>query len=176
MSLAHAILGMLRVGPMTGYDLKTRCFDGSIAHFWPADQAQIYRTLERMSADGWVESTLEIQETRPNRKEYRLTEAGRAELERWLAAPLPLPPYREPFLVQLFFAHTVPAEQLDALLAEQERLHAERLAVYQAVPLPSVEELAGNREYLAARLTLELGLRVEQAHLDWLAMARVALR
>src|SRR5579875_1236367 len=44
MSLTHAILGFLNRQPMTGYDLKTQCFDISVAYFWPADQAQIYRT------------------------------------------------------------------------------------------------------------------------------------
>jgi len=175
MSLAHAILGLLRTGPMTGYDLKTRCFDASIGHFWPADQAQIYRTLERMAADGWLESTLEIQETRPNRKEYRITDAGVAELERWLREPLPLPAYREPFLVQLFFAHTIPPAELDELLVRQRRLHEERVAVYRAIPLPPVDQLGGDRELIAARLTLDLGLAVEQAHLDWIDRAREVL-
>ena len=47
MSLGHAILGFLNREPMTGYDLKTRCFDDDAAHFWTADQAQVYRTLDR---------------------------------------------------------------------------------------------------------------------------------
>ena len=175
MSLTHAILGMLRNGPLTGYDLKTRCFDASIAHFWPADQAQIYRTLDRMAEQGLVESRLEIQETRPNRKEYSLTDAGETELTRWLGETQPLPAYRDPFLVQLYFAHTLPPEQLDALLEDQARLHEERLAVYRAVPLPTLDELKGHRNHLAERLTLELGLALEQAHLDWIARAREVL-
>ena len=176
MSLTHAILGMLRSGPMTGYELKTRCFDGSIAHFWPADQAQIYRTLERMTEQGLVSSRLEIQQTRPNRREYRITEEGGAELDRWLAESQPLPAYRDPFLVQLYFANTLAPDRLDDLLAEQARMHEERLAVYRAIPLPSLEELAGNREHLTARLTLELGLALKQAHLAWIERARDVLR
>jgi len=48
MSLPHAILGFLREQPLTGYALKTQRFDVSVANFWPADQAQIYRTLDRL--------------------------------------------------------------------------------------------------------------------------------
>lgn len=175
MSLAHAILGLLRTGPMTGYDLKTRCFDASIGHFWPADQAQIYRTLDRLAEQGFVESRLEIQDGRPNRKEYRLTEAGETELTRWLGESQQLSAYRDSFLVQLYFAHTLPPGQLDALLVEQARLHEERLAVYRAVPLPTLDELKGQRDHLAQRLTLELGLALEQAQLDWIARAREVL-
>jgi PadR family transcriptional regulator AphA len=176
MSLPHAILGMLRSGPMTGYELKTRCFDGSIAHFWPADQAQIYRTLERMTEQGLVASHLEIQQTRPNRREYRITDEGGAELDRWLGESQPLPAYRDPFLVQLYFANTLPPDRLDDLLVEQARMHEQRLAVYRAIPLPSLEELAGHREHLTARLTLELGITLEQAHLAWIERARDVLR
>jgi len=48
MSLAYAILNTLQQKEMTGYDLKTSCFDQCIAHLWPADQAQIYRTLDKL--------------------------------------------------------------------------------------------------------------------------------
>ena len=44
MSLKHAVLGFLSIAPMTGYDLRKH-MEESVAHFWPADQAQIYRTL-----------------------------------------------------------------------------------------------------------------------------------
>ena len=104
MSLAHAILGILQIQPMTGYDLKTQCFDKSIAHFWPADQAQIYRTLDKMNEQGWVESQIEFQENHPNRKVYSITEQGQRELRQWLTRFQALPVYREPFLIQLFFA------------------------------------------------------------------------
>src|SRR3954454_17398860 len=86
MSLTHAILGILQTQSLTGYDLKTQCFDRSIAHFWPADQAQIYRTLDKMTEQGWIESQIEFQDNRPNRKVYSITESGHAELRQWLTS------------------------------------------------------------------------------------------
>ena len=35
MSLKHALLGILTVRPMTGYELK-QFFDSSVQHFWNA--------------------------------------------------------------------------------------------------------------------------------------------
>jgi DNA-binding PadR family transcriptional regulator len=104
MSLPHAILGLLDITAMTGYDLKHQAFDSTISHFWQADQAQIYRTLNQLVEAGWVECTLEVQQERPNRKVHHITDAGRAELRRWLHLEQALPVHREPFLVQLFFA------------------------------------------------------------------------
>src|SRR4051794_5878648 len=172
MSLSHAILGILRDQPMTGYDLKTECFDRSIAHFWPADQAQIYRTLDRMATDGWVTAELEVQDGRPNRKVYHLTDSGQAELDRWLQAHQPLPAYRESFLIQLFFARDLPNATIEGLLERQRALHQERLARYQAIPLPPLDELSAERDLVLQRLTLELGIALEQAKLAWLARAR----
>jgi PadR family transcriptional regulator, regulatory protein AphA len=172
MSLSHAILGTLRAEPMTGYDLKTRCFDQSVAHFWPADQAQIYRTLDRMAADGWVESAIETQDGRPNRKEYRITGAGRDELARWLLTDLALPALRDPFLIQLFFADPLSNAQIDGLLLRQIAHHRERLQRLEAIPLPALSELTASREFSLQRLTLELGLALERAHIAWAEQAR----
>ncbi len=170
MSLPHAILGFLREQPLTGYELKTQRFDVSVANFWPADQAQIYRTLDRLEEQGWATSELEIQRERPNRKVYRITEAGRAELLRWLAAPQPLPTHREPFLVQLYFAAELPDETILSLLEGQVAAHEAQLRAYEEVPLPlpPLDGAGAGRARALARLTLELGLRSERMYLDWL--------
>jgi DNA-binding PadR family transcriptional regulator len=168
-SLAHAILGMLDEAPQTGYDLKTRCFDKSIAHFWPADQAQIYRTLDKMREEGWVESEVEHQKERPDRKVYHLRPAGKKELLRWLAdEEIPLPAIREPFLVQLFFADHLSDEEARAKLVAQRALHEARLARYEAVPLPERGTKGLPREHQFGRMTLDMGLAYERAMLAWL--------
>lgn len=168
LSLAHAILGMLAERPQSGYDLKTRCFDESVAHFWPADQAQIYRTLDKMRGDGWVEFHVEEQDDRPNRKVYRLTHAGRNEVRRWVRdARHALPDVREPFLVQLFFAHVLPDDEARALLEHQKTLHEARLARYEAVPLPPLGTRGLPREHQFGRMTLDYGLALERAAIAW---------
>lgn len=169
MSLHHAILGILSVSPMTGYDLKTQAFDRSVTHFWQADQSQIYRTLSGMEADGWVAHRLEQQTERPNRKVYYLTDAGRAELERWLRVELPLSANREAFLIQLFFGASLPNETLLGHIAAQRALHEQQMAQFEQIGMPSLEVLVADRSRTLWRLTLELGMAVEQVYLDWLA-------
>ncbi len=79
MSLEHAILGFLNYHPYSGYDLK-KIFDTSVQHFWPADQSQIYRTLNRLTEQGYAQVEKVDQENRPDRKVYHITADGRAEL------------------------------------------------------------------------------------------------
>jgi DNA-binding PadR family transcriptional regulator len=171
MSLAHAILGILQVEPMTGYDLKTRCFDTSIAHFWPADQAQIYRTLDKLAESGWVHSEVEIQQDRPNRKVYEITAEGRRELRRWLTTPQPIHVYREAYLIQLFFADELKNEEIIEQMEAQLADHRERLATYHAIPLPEIGEQGMDRNLSLQRLTLDLGIALEEAHIAWLERA-----
>ena len=72
MELKHAILGMLSITPLSGYDLN-RAFVGSVAHFWHADQSQIYRTLDRLAADGAIKTKVIRQSGKPDRKVHSLT-------------------------------------------------------------------------------------------------------
>lgn len=101
-TLRHIILGLLWARPMTGYDIK-RAFDRALASYWNAGNSQIYTTLKHLSQAKLVESEVIVQTTRPNRKVYRLTEAGRLELERWLEEEVPDRFTKDEFLTKLFF-------------------------------------------------------------------------
>jgi PadR family transcriptional regulator, regulatory protein AphA len=127
MSLEFAVLGFLSYGPMSGYDLK-KYFDQSVGHFWSATQSHIYKALDASEKKGWTESRVIPQEGKPNRKEYHITDAGQAELLDWLKMPLPLEPVREPWLIQVFFAHNLLNEELVRLFQARAETVRARLA------------------------------------------------
>lgn len=156
---------------MTGYDLKTSCFDQCIAHLWPADQAQIYRTLDKLVEQGWITCTVKIQHDRPNRKVYSVTESGKAELIRWLECHQPLPTVREPLLIQLFFAAQLPNEAIIQLLEQQLAARREKLAECKTIELPTLGDKSASREQILQRLVLDLVIRREQTYIDWLKTA-----
>jgi PadR family transcriptional regulator AphA len=54
MSLRYALLALLRVGPLSGYDLQKQ-FSLSVGHVWHAPDSQIYPELRKMEAAGLVE-------------------------------------------------------------------------------------------------------------------------
>ena len=82
MSLDHILLGMLET-PAAGYDLG-REFEASARLFWAAELSQIYPTLKRLESRGLLSSERVPSDRGPDRKVYSRTEAGTAELERWL--------------------------------------------------------------------------------------------
>jgi PadR family transcriptional regulator AphA len=170
MSLEHAILGFLNYRPFSGYDLK-KAFDASVRHFWPADQSQIYRTLARLTEQGLAKVELIPQEDRPNRKAYHITEAGREELRHWMTLPLPYKTGRSDMLVQVFFAGQLSDEEILALL-EQEAEHLwATLERYSQLPQempPYAQQVGSPREVFFWMLTLECGIKVNQAWLEWI--------
>ncbi|XGV97966.1 MAG: PadR family transcriptional regulator [Leptolyngbya sp. BL-A-14] len=167
MSLTHVILGLLQQQERTGYDLKTQCFDACIAHLWPADQAQIYRTLDKLEMQGWIDCTIKIQHDRPNRKVYCLTETGKGELTRWLQTHHPLPVVREPFLVQLYFAAQLPTPAITQLLEQELEARREKLAECEAIGIPGKDDVTPRQQQLH-QLVLNLMQQREQTYLDWL--------
>lgn len=171
MPLAHAILGFLDYEPMTGYDLK-KIFDQSVAHFWSATQSHIYKALENLEADGFVESKIIPQEGRPNRKEYHITKKGRAELRQWVSTPLPLSQTREAWLIQIFFAHNNSNEEIAALLkARAEEIHQVLEAFRTQIP-SSMEEGAAKPDMTRMQqlwqITADYGAAYYEAELVWI--------
>ena len=130
-STAFAILGMLRLGAKTGYDVK-RIVDDSTRFFWAASYGQIYPELRRLQKAGLVEGTSSPTGGR-KRTEYRLTAAGSAELVRWLEAPAGMPELRDENLLKLFFADALPLEQALEQLRLRREGHAQFLALLREI-------------------------------------------
>jgi PadR family transcriptional regulator AphA len=169
MSLEFAILGFLNYHPYTGYDLK-KIFDSSVRHFWPADQSQIYRTLDRLAKDGLLTMEKVPQEDRPDRKVYHITEAGRTALQAWLSGPTPMSEPRSAALIQVFFMGQLPDEEILAKFEGYAAIMRSILDHYDQVP-EQVEEykadIGSPREYFFWMLTLESGIRELRASLEW---------
>lgn len=164
MSLRHAILGLLALRPMSGYDLK-KVIDESVGHFWTADQSQIYRTLTGLVDNGLADRRTVVQDDRPNLHLHSATDDGLTELDRWLTSPLQTQPTREPFLARLFFADRMPAAQIRELLDTRRQEIGDQLAALQAIAVPSEATTIGDTLRTA---TLANGIAHARAELDWL--------
>jgi PadR family transcriptional regulator AphA len=105
---AYVILGMLRTGPKSGYEIKA-LVDGSTRFFWAASYGQIYPQLRRLEEQGLVEGTAAPRDGR-KRTVYRITAAGRKALRDWLREPPTTFETRDEGLLKLFFAGALPPE------------------------------------------------------------------
>jgi PadR family transcriptional regulator, regulatory protein AphA len=172
MALEHAILGFLDREPMTGYDLKTRCFDAAMGHLWTADQAQVYRTLDRLQSAKLVTSRLHPQRGKPDRKVYSVTAKGRAALAQWLAEPEPPPALRDPFLMHLFFSSDLSDSELLAQLGSARQVYQSRLDGLRSTATADLDEWESetglSRDAALRRMTLTAGMASARTAIDWI--------
>ena len=129
--LDFALLGFLNYRPMTGYELKQN-MDGSTSHFWNAKLSQIYTTLKSLEEKGWVRSSVQAQEERPDKRIYTITLEGKSSLQKWLSEPLTeLTPHKNALLLKLFFAAQTDRETIRAMLHLQKNLHERQADFYR---------------------------------------------
>ncbi|QFY13777.1 PadR family transcriptional regulator [Nonomuraea phyllanthi] len=170
MSLRHAVLGLLSEEPASGYDLM-KMFEISLSNVWPATQSQLYGELGKLAEAGLVDVSAEGPR---GRKEYAITEEGLAELRRWITEVEPTRVTRSDMLLRVFFLAQVSPDQARAYLRHQAELVRERLE-----NLESVRGFLKEREdnlSVHGRITLEYGLRLGKAQLEWAEWAEGQIR
>jgi PadR family transcriptional regulator, regulatory protein AphA len=176
---AYVILGMLRLGRRTGYEIKG-LVDVSTRFFWAASYGQIYPELANLEELGLVVGHSDHSDGR-RRREYELTPAGEEALQEWLTsdAELHLELRHEGFL-KLFFSDALsPEEQLDQLRrirAKHERVAEELRAIepdarrepHGGLPRGSPDVAGGDGHGVRCPyLTLEWGIAYEDFLVDW---------
>src|SRR5260370_4466918 len=102
MSVPLTLRGLLERGPSHGYDLK-RDSDAYSGRGRRLRYSQVYAPLSRLARDGKTVAGPVEQGAGPERRRYVITEAGAADVEKWLAEPAP----PEPGLQSELFAKVV---------------------------------------------------------------------
>lgn len=95
MSLRYALLALLSVEPMTGYELSKQ-FGSSVGYVWHAPDSQIYPELRRMEKDGLLAGEEIPWGPHGKKTQYRITEAGAAAFREWMNSPLEYSRERDP--------------------------------------------------------------------------------
>jgi PadR family transcriptional regulator, regulatory protein AphA len=122
---AYVILGMLRGGPKSGYEIKS-LVDNSTRFFWAASYGQIYPELKRLAEAGLVVGSDSPTGGR-RRTVYEITADGEAELVAWLRRPPEVFEMREEGLLKLFFAEALPEPEETVEILRAMRHHREEM-------------------------------------------------
>lgn len=130
MPIHHAVLSLLADGANYGYQLKAR-FEESVGPQWgELNIGHLYQVLDRLEREKLVSKRVVPQQDRPNRVVYRLTPAGRAELDAWLETPFVRRAYRDDLFLKLFAASRLGRERLQTLIRlQREAYHGELAAL-----------------------------------------------
>lgn len=103
-------MSILQDGEASGYDIKKRFAAGEDALFASASFATIYPALNKLEAKRHVTAEAVKQVGRPDKKIYRLTQAGQEEFLSRLQAPVEPDRFDSPFLYVMRHAHLLPVD------------------------------------------------------------------
>jgi PadR family transcriptional regulator AphA len=160
MSLRHSILGLLTLAPSNGYEL-TRRFDDTLRNAWHASHSQIYPELAKLEAEGLIEV---VGEGARGSRTYAATEAGRAEVRRWMVEESPERQQRNVTAVRWFLAFLLPDDEREAYFAS-ELAKLEEVDAYMREQRDELDKLGKKGGF---RPVLELGLEMQAVMLAWL--------
>ena len=166
----YAILGMLALGPASGYQIK-KMMERSTSNFWRESYGQIYPILKQLTQEGLCTSHSEKQEGKPERNIYTLTEPGKAELVNWLGETVEEAPERIELLLKLFFGQLLPISANIAHIQHFQEIQRSLLQKYHDIEIflhnCAQEQGMYEVEINYSLITVRYGIHSCQALLAW---------
>jgi len=172
LTIEYGLLGFLHAGPLHGYEIHRRLADrAGLGRVWRLKQSHLYALLARLEAEGLIGSRREPQATRPTRRVFALTDAGRQALADWAQSPVARGrEVRLDFMAKLYCARPFGPAVVAQLIARQRAALAGWLAEVRG-QTPA----AAPAEALFARLVDDFRAGQIEAMLAWLDKVERAL-
>jgi vanillate/3-O-methylgallate O-demethylase len=166
MSLRYALLAILRVGPLSGYDLQKQ-FSHSVGNVWHAPDSQIYPQLRKMKEAGLIVGEEQTRGRHGTRRVYSVTPAGEAAYREWLESPPDYQRVRDPAHLHAAYLEDASPDAARAFL----RAHIEQWKAEFAVFQGEIDQIDTMTSPMLAR---RLNSMPEAAHERAIAFKRFA--
>lgn len=171
----YAIMGILSMGPMSGYDIKKK-FEESLSYFWSESYGQIYPILKKLAQQGLATRSIERQEGKPDRHIYTLTDKGQKALQDWMIQPVGSQIGRHEILLKLFFGQQISLTDNIRQIKNFQKLQAQRLKEIKATEKLLKSDYKDNPNLSFWLMTVRYGQHLNQAYLQWSKETLAALR
>ncbi|GLI06812.1 hypothetical protein YDYSG_28420 [Paenibacillus tyrfis] len=156
----YVALALLSKRPMTGYEIKKN-FEGPISFFFEGSYGSVYPTLKNLEKEGCIEKRTIIQEDRPNKNEYSITEAGRAVLAQYYEQPVEEDNVRSDVCMRLFFGGKMDEGEMLDWIGQSRKQHEAKLSILQGMHDQYHQQMPKHQ-----LLSLTIGIRYHQAKID----------
>ncbi len=160
--MRQTLLALLAKEPAHGYELKQALEQTFGAAYPQPNIGQIYVTLGRLENNGLIRGQDVSQSSRPNKRVYEITDAGREELAKWFEEPTDGPRVRDEFFLKLVLAPETGLADRLALINKQRRHYLNTMRGLSRLAA------AEDRDNRVAQLLIEGAMLHLQADLDWL--------
>lgn len=112
MDVRTVCLGVLTLGDASGYEIRKMFEDGPFQYFTDAGFGSIYPALKKLHGEGHVTVRDEAQDSRPDKKVYTITPAGRNAFTAAIGELPGADKFRSDFLLAMFFEHFLPPDMI----------------------------------------------------------------
>lgn len=160
-----AVLGMLSMGPASGYDIKKR-MSQSTDHFWREGDGSIYPILKQLLDEGVVSCETMNGESDKPKKQYTITNDGLHELQDWLNDDDCIATHRIELMLKVFFGWNVNKQ---VIINHIQRFHLRCIEVLKALEKVQNDNFSvkANGPKLYRYLTLKSGIIHAEASKKW---------
>jgi DNA-binding PadR family transcriptional regulator len=162
----YAILGILLLGPRSGYDIK-KFFERTVANFWSESYGQIYPILKRLTAEGRVEKSIQKQAGKPDRHIYTITAEGRSEMREWLLTPVGRQVGRHEILLKLIFGCRQEVADNIRQVEHFRKMQREDLDQTNQLMEMVAKDYGNDPAMPFLKIALRYGHHVNRAYLQW---------
>ncbi|MEH7109978.1 PadR family transcriptional regulator [Bacillus sp. JJ1764] len=156
MNIQDVILGFLYDEQMSGYDIK-QMMENSVSYFFDASFGAIYPALRKMEKEGLVEKRVILQEGKPNKNLFVITDSGKEQFQQYLNSPINPTVTRSDILIRIFFGRFATQNKIREWLIEE---RDKNQAMYDN--LTRIADACGEDMEHHKRFTLEFGIRQAQ--------------
>jgi len=160
----YVIMGLLSEQPLTGYQIK-QLIDIRFRFFWNESYGQIYPELKQMVDEGLIEA-LSLDKQVHQKQTYALTSAGLMAMKQWLVLPVETETYRLEILVKMYFASLVDPQTMIHHIDDFKTQHQKELMILNMFR-SELEKIADNHNHQDILSVISLGIKTNQAYLDW---------
>ncbi|MGZ9586371.1 PadR family transcriptional regulator [Paenibacillus marinisediminis] len=160
MQAKDVVLGLLMQGPKSGYDIKQE-YEVSLNHFFDASYGSVYPTLKQLEKSDCIIKEIIVQEGKPNKNIYSITESGKKHFMDYMNSPVQDDIYRSDILARLFFSKYMDDERLVSHLEEAVELRKKYLSQLEDVYENLKHQLSKPR-----MITLQFGIKDYRAQVE----------
>jgi DNA-binding PadR family transcriptional regulator len=162
--IREALLGLLAVQPMHGYDLKVT-LDRTLGGVTRFNVGQVYTALNKLDKDGFIAGERVARDEKGETTVFHLTAQGTEALRQWFASPVDKVDLRDELFMKLVLARRSGQAETAAIVRIQ-----------RAGMLGAIQELVRLRELSEGQNDTETVLLIEgallhlEADLRWLEL------
>ncbi|WP_327089037.1 PadR family transcriptional regulator [Nonomuraea sp. NBC_01738] len=165
-TLGFAILAVLARSERSGYEIAARMRQ-PVGYFWTASHSQIHGELQKLLTGGLVGFEARHGPGPQDKKIYRITPEGLAELREWVTAPPRARPERDELVLKTYASWLADPAEVRRLFAEQLAVHEARLAEYEREKESFGGEPVFGDPAFGGWAALRCGLGYERHRADW---------